>query len=363
MRYAVKNSALFGVMHPSRTLTMSRTSSLWFRKQNAHWYTKLNGKQLKLSEDKAEARKLLHKLLADDRPVSGVRVPVRRLLDTYLVKTAPEKSESRVKVQTTYFKKFCESFGHRTAESLKPFEVNDWLDNLTVSASTKALALSMLKAGFSWGEREGYFAASPLKAVKKRKMERRKRVLTEGEVTAFLAACKPYWRDYFLVLSLTGMRPISEAASITAADLDHARRRAILHKHKNAKSGKPRVIYFEPEAWRVVKRYAEERPAGAIFRTGVGSPVTSRATKDYIASACRRAGVKRFQCYVLRHTFLNHALGRGVPIEVLAQLSGNSPHVIRTNYASLGDDVMADVLQRAAEAATKKAPAGETGAT
>lgn len=329
---------------------MARTSGLWQRGENGWWYTTLNGKQIKLSPDKGEARKLLHKLLAaDDRPAQGTGVTCRRLLDTYLVKTAPDKSASRVKVQTTYFKRFCEVFGHRKAESLKPFEVNDWLDSLPVSASTKALALSMLKAGFAWGEREGYFTASPLKAVRKRKMARRERILTEAEVAAFLAACKPYWRDFFALLRLTGMRPMSEAGAITAADLDHERKRAILWKHKNAKkTGKPRVIYFEPQAWEIVTRYAALRPSGPIFRTGTGSPLTSRAMKDYVTYACERAGVERFPVYTLRHTMLTDALGKGVPIEVLAQLAGNSPHIIRENYAKLGDDIMADVLQKAA---------------
>jgi integrase len=332
---------------------MSRPSSLWQRSQNGFWYTKLNGKQVKLSPDKAEARKLLHKLLAaDDQPAQGTGVACRRLLDTYLAKTAADKSEGRVKVQTTYFKKFCETFGHRKAESLKPFEVNDWLDNLPVAASTKALVLSMLKAGFAWGQREGYFAASPLKAVKKRKMARRERILTEAEVAAFLAACKPYWRDFFTLLRLTGMRPMSEAGALAAADLDHERKRAILWKHKNAKkTGKPRVLYFDPQAWEIVTRYAALHPTGPIFRTGTGSVLTSRAMKDYATYACERAGVKPFPVYTLRHTMLTAALGKGVPIEVLAQLAGNSPHVIRENYAKLGDDVMADVLAKAAEKA------------
>lgn len=331
---------------------MSRNSGLWQRKENRFWYTTLNGKQVKLSQDKGEARKLLHKLLADDRPAQGVGFSCRKLLDTYLVKTAPDKSEKRVRLQADYFKKFCEAFGHRRAESLKPFEVNDWVDSLAVSDSTKAQVVAMLKAGFAWGKREGYYPLSPLAAVRYRKVARRERMLSQQEVDKVIAASRPRWQEFFTVLYLTGMRPQSEAAQLTAEMLDRERKRAILVKHKNRrKTGRPRVIYFSQAAWEIIERLAEKHPTGPLFRNKLNRPLCSRAMEEYLKAACERAGVKRFPAYTLRHYFLSTALGRGVPIEVLAQLCGNSPNIIRQNYAKLGDDVMADVLARAAEQA------------
>ena len=60
------------------------------------------------------------------------------------------------------------------------------------------------------------------------------------------------------------------------------------------------------------------------------------------------AGVEPFPVYSIRHFMLSAALARGVAIEVLAVLAGNSPAVIRANYSKLGDDVMAPVLAEAA---------------
>ena len=47
---------------------MAKPSGLWFRKQTGYWYTTVEQVQHKLSRDKAEARRMLHKLLAADRP-------------------------------------------------------------------------------------------------------------------------------------------------------------------------------------------------------------------------------------------------------------------------------------------------------
>lgn len=335
---------------------MSRTSSLWQRKQNGFWYTKLNGRQVKLSKDKAEARRLLHKLLAaDEAPAAGPGVTCRRLLDTYLARTAAEKSAGRVTISTRYLARFCTAFGHRRADAVKPYEVSEWLEGLktrtgtAVSVSTRAAIVSMLRAGFNFGVREGYLPASPMKGVKKGKWGHRERMLTPAEIDAVVAA-SPH-REFLTVLRLTGMRPFSEAAALTAAHLDPERRRAVFTRHKTAeKTKKPRVVYFAPGAWEIVARRAERYPTGLLFRNRVGDPITCDALNKHLREVCQRVGVKRFPVYCLRHFQITTALGKGVPIEVVAHLIGNSPQVIRENYSKLGDDVMADVLAAAARA-------------
>ncbi|HEX3146724.1 MAG TPA: hypothetical protein VHR66_01405 [Gemmataceae bacterium] len=49
---------------------MARTSIVWFRKQDGHYYTTLRGKKIKLSADKKEAKKLFHELLAKEEEPS-----------------------------------------------------------------------------------------------------------------------------------------------------------------------------------------------------------------------------------------------------------------------------------------------------
>jgi integrase len=332
---------------------MSRPSSLWQRSQNGFWYTKLGGKQVKLSLDKGEARWVLHKLLAADKPARSSGVSCRKLLDTYLARTAAEKSATRLGLMTRYFSRFCETFGHRRADAVKPFEVSGWLEELTtpkgkpVSSSTRTAIVSMLRAGFNFGVREGYLPASPLKGVKKGRYARRERMLTADELDRVIAA-SPH-KDYLTMLRLTGMRPFAEAALLTAAHLDREKKRAVLFKHKTAeKTGKPRVIYFPPAAWEIVSGLAERRPTGPLFRNRVGDPLNCDAMNKHVREVCRRLGVKKFTVYALRHYLASTALGKGISIDVLAAMIGNSPKVLREYYSHLETDAMADVLARAA---------------
>jgi integrase len=333
---------------------MARPSSLWQRKQNGFWYTKLNRKQVKLSKDKGEARRLLHKLLAADAPATSSGVSCRRLLDTYLARTVAGKSPGRLVLLTRYLKRFCETFGHRRADAVRPYEISEWLEAMgstktgrPLSASTKALVVSMLRAGFNFAVRQGYVPASPMKGVAKGKFARRERMLTPGELDK-VAAESPH-RDFLTVLRLTGMRPFAECATLTAAHLDRGKRRAVLVKHKTAeKTGRPRVVYFPPAAWEVVSRLAERHPTGLLFRNRVGAPLTCDALNKHLREVCGRVGVKPFTAYSLRHFFLSTALGKGVPIDVLAQIAGNSPLVLRSNYSHMEADAMAGVMAEAA---------------
>lgn len=330
---------------------MARDPGLWLRARDKVWMTTLNGKQVKLSADKGEARKMLHKLLAaDETPRLSSGVSCRRLLDTYLTRTGELKSAGRLKLMTRYFKRFCETFGHRKAEVLKPYEVSDWLGKQELSDSTKALIVSMLRAGFNFGVREGYLPASPMKGVRKGKFARRERMLTAAELDAVVAeSCHA---DFLTVLRITGMRPFSECAVLTAGHLDREKKRAVLVRHKTAeKTGKPRVIYFPPAAWEIVSKLAEARPEGLLFRNSRGGRLTCDAVNKHLREVCGRAGVERFPVYAIRHHLASSALGRGVPVDVLAAVIGNSPKTLRDHYSHMEADAMADVLARAAQQA------------
>ncbi len=232
---------------------------------------------------------------------------------------------------------------------MKPHELDDWLDAQPGAESSRAFARSAIVAGFRWGAAQGRIARYPFEGARKRRIARRDRLVTDAEFAAAMAPLKPYWRDYYAVLLATGMRPVSEAAALTAASLDPANCRAVLRSHKTAaKTGKPRVIYFPPAAWEIVAALAARRPSGPLFRTGVGTAVSVPRANQQLMRACKAAGVDPFPPYLLRHKMISDALGRGVPVEVLATLVGNRPATLRKHYSHLTDDGMAPVLSAAA---------------
>ena len=331
---------------------MPRAPGLWFREQNGFWYTKVAGQQIKLSQDKREARTLFHKMMARDKPAAtgtACQLSVRKLCDTYLDRTRADKSDGRHEVQVLHLKKFTAGFGHRRPESLKPHEVNDWLATLTLGGSTKALCVTIVKAAFNWATREGYLQASPLTGLKRRKVARRERVLTRDEQRRVFERVSPAFRDFLTVLVKTGCRPFTEAARLTAAAIDFEKGRSAFTKHKNAKKGKPRVVYYPPPVLARLKELAEERPEGLLFRNRQGDAWNRDNVSKYLGHVAADLGIERFPCYSLRTTYISAALAKGVPVETVAALCGNSPRIIYQHYNSVDkrEDALRDASLKA----------------
>jgi integrase len=340
-------------MHGICTLTprcrMSKPSSLWFRKQTGFWYTTIQGVQHKLSHDKVEARKMLHKLLADDKPPPGRSgISLRKLCDNYLVRTREQKEEHSHKVQLSNLKVFCETFGHRDPATLKVHEVEEWLGRMdTWADSTQALFITIIKAVFNWAEQQQYLAQNPIKKLKRRSTGRRRRVLTPDEGERIKAEVSEGFRDFLTSLELTGCRPFSEAARITARDIDWEKGRAMLIKHKTAKkTGRPRLIYFPPSLLARLHELAERYPEGPLLRNRLGQPWTADTAGKYLKRVCRKLGIEGVTSYTIRHSFISSALVKGVPVETVAVLAGNTPKTIWSNYDQV--DRMHEALQAAA---------------
>ena len=348
---------------------MARHATLWQRGRDGMYMTTMDGRQVKLSKNKAEARRLFHQLMGGGRAApAACPFSVRKLCDTYLDRTAGRKTARRTELLARYLQRFCDAFGHRRPETLKPHEVNDWLDGLEsrakprprrpggpkpepkpLAGSSKALIVTMVKAVFNWAATEGYVASSPLAKLTRRKIARRERVLTPDEYRRVAAAAAPGFRDFLTVLAMTGCRPFSEAARLTAADIDFGKGRTVFARHKNAGKGKIRVVYYPPAVLARLRELAAERPTGPLLVNARGTAWDEDNVSHYLRTVADRAGIERFPCYALRTTYISAALARGVPVETVAALCGNSPKVIHAHYNSV--DKMEDVLRAAAEKA------------
>lgn len=329
---------------------VSKRSGIWFRKATGWWMTTINDIQHKLSKEEAEAQKAFYKLMAGDAPKPRVeRHSVRWLCDKFLDRTKADKTGETFRVQLDHLKTFCEQFGKRPGDSLKAHEVNLWLDEQTWEGSTKALAVTIIKAVFNWAVAEDYLSESPLKKLKRRKVARRDRVLSADEEAKFLAASDGCFHDFIVVLLGTGMRPFSEAAKLTAKMVDWEEGKAILKEHKNAKKGKDRVVYFPPEVLHVLKRLAREHPDGPLLRNARSAKWARDTVHSRISRLCLEVGIDHFNAYALRSTYITNALIRGVPVEVVAELVGTSPKMIHQHYASINKKT--DALKEAARRA------------
>jgi integrase len=328
---------------------VSKPSSIWLRKSTGWWMTTINDIQHKLSKDEGVARKAFYKLMARDEPAatrSPERHSVRWLADKFLTRTKASKTDETFRIQLELFKKFCQKFGTRPSDSLKAHEVNEWLDEKAWETSTKALAVTIIKAAFNFAVSEDYLTESSLKKLKRRKIARRERVLSSEEEETLLKNAVGCFRDFVFVLLKTGMRPFSEAAKLTAAMINWEEGSAVLKEHKNAGKGKTRVVYFAPEVLNLLKKLAACHREGPLLRNARDVAWRRDTMYSRVTRLCEEIGMDHFNVYALRASFITNAIIKGVPVEVVAELVGTSAKMIWAHYSAVNKKT--DALKAAA---------------
>lgn len=128
---------------------------------------------------------------------------------------------------------------------------------------------------------------------------------------------------------LTGCRP-KEARTLLWKHVDLDRAMIQLPEHKTARrTGRIRTIYLPDAAISLLK--AMDHRAAFVFLSRLNKPYTASGLRAIL----RRRGIN--SVYSLRHTFAQHALESGTPMEVVAKLLGHSDLSTVQVYAQVRD--------------------------
>jgi len=122
---------------------------------------------------------------------------------------------------------------------------------------------------------------------------------------------------------------------LTAARIDWENGTVTLEKHKNAKKGKTRRVFFTPETLTILRGQAERFPEGLLFRTRWGTPWNRNNVRNEIVRACDGLELPKYSTYDLRRSYITQGLAKGLTANIMAQLVGNTPEVIDRYYDSL----------------------------
>jgi integrase len=329
---------------------MARTPDPWYWKARKGWYVTVGGHRHLLARGpeaatRAEARKAFHRLMADGRvpaPASA-GLSVADLFGLFLedFRGAVARGERAEVTGAGYFRFLAAAgaaFGSEGAATLAPHRVKRWAEVQGWGPTTMRNAMTAVKTAFAWGVRMGHLEASPIKALEKPRARRREAVLSDEQFRTILAAVKDRaFRDLLVALRETGARP-GELFAVTAADLDPARRMAVLRRHKTAgKVGRPRVIYLSERAAALFAERAALFPDGPIFRNARGGPWNRFITKNRFHRLRAKLGFGgEATAYSLRHQYITDGLEAGVPIATMAQMVGHEgTRMIDQHYSHL----------------------------
>lgn len=211
--------------------------------------------------------------------------------------------------------------------------------------ATVARKIYAVRSFYGFLVKSGARAHNPLDGIRSPKQEKRiPRVLTEGEMQAFLDALPEATflelrnKALFELLYATGLR-VSELTGLRANDIRFAERLVrVMGKGK-----KERIVPFHDQAAQLLARYRQrlqgEFPAGGdlVFVNARGGPLTPRSVERILKRSYGELArtQRHVHPHLLRHSFATHLLQRGANLRAIQELLGHSSLATTEKYTSL----------------------------
>ncbi len=360
----------------------------WHRKFDDCWYATIDGKRTKLLNEAGQPIKgkdfrqqadlaVARRKLQIEPVTAPGDVLVATVVSAYLAHLEATASPEYVELTTRTMNDFCSYCGGLRATDLKKKHVRNWIAEHSgwQSDNTVRGYVAMVIAAFNHAvKEEEILDVSPIAGLKKPAGFARTTYFKEDEIKEVLDYCnRPPKKkavslsptgQFFTALILTGARPFSELAKVTADHVQETEKGMVMrikagtdedghYRHKAAKkTGKDRTIYLFPDVEDAVRTLMLRFPRGSgipLFRTPrhktwkKTNGVTSFCTIKKQLGWNKDPEKKHLSLYTCRHTFAKRILsgyytGEPASIETLAGLMGNTPKVCWDHYAQWCDE-------------------------
>ncbi len=312
----------------------------YFLKSRGIWKVQIRGRQHNLGTDEAEAFRRYHALMAapaEPPPPEPTARAVVSVLDTFLGWCKDHRAPDTYEWYRWRLELFARHVGASlAADRLKHFHIDEWLaKNPDWSSGTKHGMARAVQRAFRWATTKGYVEKNPVADYEKARPGKRTTVVSSEQFSRILAAVKRQpFRDLLTVTWETGCRP-QESLVVEARHVDVGNCRWVFPADEAKGELWPRVVYLTDAALEITKRLVALHPEGPLFRNTDGTPWTTDAVNCAFIRLQKKLGVK-YCLYVLRHSWANHALARGVDALTVAILLGHrDPGTLARTYQHL----------------------------
>lgn len=255
---------------------------------------------------------------------------------------ARHRSPNTLAIRRKALRRFVERFGRREIASLTRHEISTWLHDQTDQRNVIHSAGAM----FGWAIRHDLCSLNPAKGIEYPSPGSRGDIayLSAEQYAAVLASgLTAGVRGLIVVLHATGARP-GEIRLATGRDYRPALRAIVYAADRRdgvnktgRKTRRDRVIMLDGEALRIVQERVERFGESYLFpphRKPWDRPRSGATLTNCFTEISRRVGFT-VTAYSFRHTYCTDWILSGRPVDVLAELIGSSPQVIRRHYAHL----------------------------
>jgi integrase/recombinase XerC len=314
----------------------------WYRKDRQRWYVEINGKQVCLGKDKAEAKRKWHKLMHEGVPKAPY---FHELMQPYLATLKGENFRKR----TSALAEFADHVGRIRVSKLTEDHVATFL-RANWSGSTARTYIVSVLACLNYAVKTRVIPQNPLRDVTKPPWERREAVMTKEERETVLAHVRGPFRDLVIALSETGCRPGEiYHLQIEQCDLDHGLW-VVKNKTRGQTGIRKRTVYLTDGIVELTRRLIGERTTGNVFRNSRGVPWGDRAAGLRFLVLRKRLGLsKGVTAYSLRHRFISDAINdKKMDSLIVATLVGHTnASMLQKHYFHPDPESMREAAKKA----------------
>lgn len=329
------------VVHSHRGVrTVPHFPKPWFRKSRKLWYVEIDGTQHNLGPDQEKAFKKYHELMTAPKPAPlPPSDAVAAVCDRFVDWVEKHRSADTYRWYRDRLQAFLDAIPKGlTVAQLKPFHVQEWIDQMPHKSGTKRNYVRAVKRALAWAEEQGYIPRSPIAHLRKPAGGRRDNVITPKEHEEILSLTRDeHFKNLCHFCFLTGAR-CAEALAAEARHLDLQNHRIVFPVDEEKMERVPRIIYLCEEAEGIVRRLAEQYPEGKLFRNTQGRPWVPDATNCRFRTLARKIGRK--VCLTdYRHSLATRLLAQKVDSLTVAILLGHAdPTMLAKVYAHINHE-------------------------
>ncbi len=317
---------------------MAHFAKPWFRKGRG-WFLELNGKQVKLGDDRDEAFDRYHKMMAGQAPTG---TQVSEVIDAFLdwcLRNRDKKTYGWYKVRCDGFWRALKAreLNFLTVDELRAHHLDDWIaEHPSWNPGMRRTAIRAIQRALNWAVKQGRIERSPIAGMEKPPQGRRENVITPEMYKTILAKVKGMaFRDLLVTAWEVGCRP----QEIVRVEARHFEGDRWVFPAKESKGKKRiRVVHLTPAAKAITERRAKQFPKGPLFRNRRGKPWTPWSINCRFCRLKKKIGHK-FALVDFRHSFVTRLLKAGSdPITVSALCGHADLSMIAKVYAHVHQD-------------------------
>lgn len=327
---------------------MTRINQPYWRKSHRCWYLNHNGKQVRLSPDKALSLALWHERMSQPEEAEQDNFKFSEIVYKFLDDLTQIRSKGTVNWYQQRIAIFLSDFGTKPAAAVKPFEVLSSVNkHKNWSANTRRNSLRAIKRTYKWAHINGLLKANPMATLEMPPQEARETVVTPEQMQQLeeLLPEGPF-KELLQLAWDTGMRP----EELFRIEAEFVTKDQIVIPSKSSKGKCLRIVYVGTErSQKILEKYVAAYPKGPLMRNGLGNPWVKNAVNCQFHRLKKRHGIS-LHLGAFRKGFCTEALKAGLDTVTVAHLMGHKDAVMVSRiYGKVAQDRswMAEAARRA----------------